>query len=140
MKRALLCAGLLAPALALAQAPAAEREAVPLDPAEREFVLAEMRDFLAMIEKVSAALARRDFDAVAAATRPLGAGGEKGRMPPQIAKKLPPRFRALARGTHEQLDVIAADAARRDAGHTLEQTSRLLAGCNACHAAYRFAK
>ena len=119
-------------------ASAQARSTVPLAPEEREFVLAEMRDFLGMLEKLAAGLAAGDFDAVAAAARPMGSGGEKGRMPPTIAQKLPPQFRAMARGTHDQLDVLAADAARRDARHTLEQTARLLATCNACHAAYQF--
>ena len=120
----------------LAQAPA--REAVLLDPAEREHVLGEMRDFLSLLEKVNGALARGDFDAIAGAARPPGAGGDKGRMPPAIAKKLPPGFRAMARSTLEQIDAIAAEAARRETSRTLEQVGRLLATCNACHAAYRF--
>jgi cytochrome c556 len=130
----------LAALLVSTTAAAQERLVVPLAPEEREFVLGEMREFLGMLEKVSAGLARGDFDAVAAAARPLGTGGEKGRMPPAIAQKLPPPFRALARSTHDQLDAIAADAARRDPRHTLEQTARLLATCNACHAVYQFPK
>jgi cytochrome c556 len=60
-------------------------------------------------------------------------------MPPAIAKKLPPEFRQLARATHEQFDALAADATgRRDARHTLAQTSALMQRCNACHAAFRF--
>ena len=136
MKGKLFFAAMLACAAAGAQAPG--RAVVPLEPAEREFVLAEMREFLGMLEKTVAALARGDFDAVAAAAQPLGTGGEKGRMPPAIAQKLPPQFRVLARSTHDQIDALAADAARRDSRHTLEQTGRLLATCNACHAAFQF--
>jgi cytochrome c556 len=134
MKTTLLVAALLLPAAA----PAQERTVVPLEPAEREHVLAEMRDFLGMMERINGALAAGDFDAIAAAARPLGTGGDKGRMPPAIMKKLPQGFRLMARSAHEQVDAIAADAARRDARHTLEQTSRLLATCNGCHAAWRF--
>jgi hypothetical protein len=128
---AVLLAVLALSAGALAQTPST-RTLVPLDPEEREFVLAEMRDFLGMIEKLAAALAQGDFGAVAAAAK----GG--GAMPPGIAKKLPPAFRAMARSTHEQIASIGSDAARQDLRHTLEQTSRLTATCNGCHAAYRF--
>jgi cytochrome c556 len=125
-------------AAASAQAP--ERTVVPLAAEEREHVLGEMRAFLAMLERITAALAERDFAAVAAAAKPLGTGGEQGRMPPAIAKKLPPAFRAMARSAHEQIDAIAADAAQGDLRRTLEQSSRLLATCNACHTAYRFSR
>ena len=118
---------------------AAQRAVVPLAPEEREHVLGEMRDFLTMLEQTASALARGDFDAVAAA-KPLGTGGEKGRMLPAIAGKLPAGFRAMARSAHEQIDALAADAALRDLRRSLEQTGRLLQTCNACHAAYQFPK
>jgi hypothetical protein len=60
-------------------------------------------------------------------------------MPPGIAQKLPPAFRKLAMSTHQQIDSLTADAAKRDTAHSLEQMSRLLQTCNACHAAFRFA-
>jgi cytochrome c556 len=112
---------------------------VPLTPEEREHVLGEMRDFLAALQGVTDGLARDDFGAAAAAARRVGAGSESGRMPPAIARKLPPEFRQLAKATHDGFDVLAADAAaRRDARHTLAQTSALMQRCNACHAAFRF--
>jgi hypothetical protein len=128
MKRILLVL-LLAAAPALAQD---ARTAVPLDAAEREHVLAQMRGFLSLLEKSTDALARNDFDALAA-LRPAGE-----RMPPGIAQKLPPAFRKLAMSTHQQIDTLTLDAAKRDARHSLDQISRLLQTCNACHAAYRF--
>jgi hypothetical protein len=108
------------------------RTLVALDAAEREHVLAEMRGFLSLLEKSTAALSRDDFDALAA-LRPTGE-----RMPPGIARKLPPAFRKLAMSTHQQIDTLSADAAKRDVRHSLEQVARLLQTCNACHAAYRF--
>jgi cytochrome c556 len=112
---------------------------VPLTPEEREHVLGEMRDFLAALQGVTDGLARDDFGAAAAAARRVGAGSESGRMPPAIARKLPPEFRQLAKATHDGFDVLATDAAaRRDARHTLAQTSALMQRCNACHAAFRF--
>jgi hypothetical protein len=108
------------------------RTVVPLDTAEREHVLAETRGFLSLLEGSTAALARDDFDALAS-LRP-----QAPQMPPGIAQKLPPAFRKLAMSTHQQIDLLASDAARRDARLSLEQISRLLQSCNSCHAAYRF--
>jgi hypothetical protein len=118
---------------------APQRTVVPLTTAERDHVLGEMRDFLAALQGVTAGLARDDFGAVAAAARKVGAGSEAGRMPPEIAKKLPLEFRRLAKATHDEFDVLAVDAAgRRDARHTLAQTSALMQRCNACHAVFQF--
>jgi hypothetical protein len=140
---ALLCAGCAGSPPPAAPPPESkagpQRFVVPLTPEERELVLGEMRDFLVALQSVTDALARDDFGAVAAAARKVGAGAEGGRMPPAIAKKLPPEFRQLARATHDGFDSLAADAvARRDARHTLAQTSALMQRCNACHAVYQF--
>jgi len=108
------------------------RTVVPLDAAERDHVLTEMRGFLGFVEKTLTALAHDDFGSIQSP-----AAGH-ARMPPGIAQKLPPAFRKLAMSTHQQIDSIAADAARRDMRHSLGQTARLLSTCNTCHAAYRF--
>jgi len=134
------CAGKPPPA---APAPEAKsgmyRVVVPLTLEERDHVLREMRDFLVALQGVTEGLAQNDFAAVSAAARKVGSGGEGGRMPPEIARKLPPEFRQLARATHDQFDSLAADAtARRDARHTLAQASALMQRCNACHALFRF--
>ncbi|HET7670176.1 MAG TPA: hypothetical protein VFK84_07195 [Burkholderiales bacterium] len=121
---------LLAASSALGQ----PRTEVALDPAEREHVLGEMRGFLVTVERFTSALAKGDFGALAAAA-PAAAPHE--RMRHGFAQKLPPAFRKLAFSTHEQLAAIGADASRRDARHSLEQVSRLLQTCNACHAAYQ---
>jgi cytochrome c556 len=134
------CAGSPPPVVAPPESKAGpQRAVVPLTTEEREHVLGEMRDFLAALQGITDGLARNDFAAVAAAARKVGAGSEAGRMPPEIARKLPAEFRQLARATHEGFDALAADAGtRRDARHTLAQTSALLQRCNACHAAFQF--
>jgi hypothetical protein len=131
------CAGLAFAAFAQSGT-APQRAVVPLAPEEREHVLGEMRDFLVALQGVTDGLARDDFGAVAVAARKVGAGSEAGRMPPAIAKKLPPEFRQLAKATHDGFDTLAVDASRRDARHSLAQASALMQRCNACHAAFRF--
>jgi len=76
--------------------------------------------------------------ALAAEREQVRPAANHARMPPGIAQKLPPAFRQLPMSTHQQIDTITADAAKREARHSLEQVSRLLQTCNACHAAYRF--
>ncbi len=143
LKQALCVAALALAGCTGAPPPAAgagdQRAVVPLTPDERAHVLGEMRDFLVALQGMADGLAREDFGAVAAAARKVGAGSGSGRMPPGIARKLPPEFRQLARATHDGFDAVAADAvARRDARHTLAQTSALMQRCNACHAAFQF--
>lgn len=126
-----------------ATAPASQardgRSVVPLTPEERDHVLGEMRDFLMALQRITDGLAREDGAAVAAAARAVGAGSPTGRMPPAIARKLPPDFRELARATHEDFDRIAAGASPSlDRSRTLGQTAVLLQRCTTCHAAFRF--
>ena len=85
-----------------------------------------------------AAPAPRGVKALAAEREQVRPAANHARMPPGIAQKLPPAFRQLPMSTHQQIDTITADAAKREARHSLEQVSRLLQTCNACHAAYRF--
>jgi cytochrome c556 len=132
-----------APASTQAAAPASQardgRSVVPLTPDERDHVLGEMRDFLMALQRITDGLAREDGAAVAAAARAVGAGSPTGRMPPAIARKLPPDFRELARATHEDFDRIAAGTSPSlDRSRTLAQTAVLLQRCTTCHAAFRF--
>ena len=133
------CAGSTPPAAHPPESKAGpQRVPVPLTPEEREHVLGEMRDLLVALQGVADGLARDDFSAVAVAARKVGAVSS-GQTPPAIAKKLPPEFRQLGRATREQFDALAADAVgRRDARHTLAQTSALMQRCNACHATFQF--
>lgn len=114
------------------------RVAIVLDPGERAFVLAEMRGFVAGLERISDALARDDMKGVADAARPLGAGRTHD-VPMALMGKLPLEFKTLALATHRSFDTLAADA---EAGGTPKKALSQLAGtlqqCVACHATYQF--
>lgn len=115
------------------------RVAIVLDPGERAFVLAEMRGFVAGLERISDALARDDMKGVADAARPLGAGRTHD-VPMALMGKLPLEFKTLALATHRSFDALAADA--QDGGtpkKALSQLADVLQKCVACHAAYQFA-
>jgi len=114
------------------------RVAIVLDPGERAFVLAEMRGFVAGLERISDALARDDMKGVADAARPLGSGRTHD-VPMALMGKLPLEFKTLALATHRSFDTLASDA---EAGGTpkqaLAQLAKTLQQCVACHATYQF--
>jgi len=124
------------------QPPAAaadQRVALRLLDDERHLVLLEMRNFLAVLQTIVAALPREDMKAIAAAARSMGSGAAN-EIPPKTVAKLPEAFKMLAGGVHTTFDVIALDAeALGDPKHTLAQVSELLQKCNACHGIYQVA-
>ena len=74
------------------------REVIVLEPGERAFVLREMRGFVAGVQQVTAALARDDLKAAAAAARDMGMAAAHD-APPALLAKLPLGFKTLAFGT-----------------------------------------
>lgn len=115
------------------------RVVVQLESGERALVLAEMRGFVAGLQRISQALAEEDMKTVAEVARSLGAGKAHD-VPPALIGKLPLEFKRLAFGVHEGFDTIAEDAS---SGATPKQVlgrlSGALQGCVACHARYQFA-
>lgn len=119
--------------------PAADgRTAIVLEPAERDFVLREMRGFVAGLQQLTAALARDDMKAAAEAARGMGLHAAHG-APAAMVAKLPLEFKTLGFGVHREFDAMAADAERvGDPRHTLGQLAGVLHKCVACHDAYQF--
>lgn len=114
------------------------RAIIILEPAEREFVLAEMRKFLETVEAITKGLADSDMTAVAASARGGGLENE-GSAPPSIVAKLPWAFKELAMDTHRAFDGLAGQA-EGGAGQTAMLTALgdLMNKCTTCHAGYRF--
>ncbi|HPP82145.1 MAG TPA: hypothetical protein PLZ50_01110 [Rubrivivax sp.] len=114
------------------------RTVVLLAPGERDFVLREMRGFVAGVQQATAALATDDMTAVAAAARKMGMGAAHD-APAAIVAKLPLEFKTLAFGVHRGFDTIALDAeSLRDPKHTLTQLGEVLGKCVECHDRYAF--
>jgi hypothetical protein len=112
------------------------RIAVMLEPAERTLVLAEMREFVAGVQKIADALSRDDMNGVATAARAMGTA-KMHDAPVAMMGKLPLGFKTLAFGVHRGFDAMATDA--QGIGmpkHSLAQLSDILQKCVACHAAY----
>jgi len=121
------------------------REAVTLEAAERDFVLAEMRHFVRAIRGILEGIADNDMKNVAAAARAAGLEVHRAQIAgpdgtaAAVARKVPPRFRALSLATHEAFDEMALHAQQpggRD--RVLTVLADNLNRCVVCHAAYRF--
>ncbi len=113
------------------------RTAIVLDPAERIFVLGEMRGFVAGLQQLTAALARDDMKAAAAAARAMGMAAAHS-APAAMVGKLPLEFKTLGFSVHREFDTIAMDAENlADPKHTLTQLAGALGKCVACHATYQ---
>lgn len=113
------------------------RQALLLEPGERDLVLAEMRAFLISVQSITAAVGNKDSVRIAIEARKVGAAAQQA-VPGSLAGKLPLTFKKLGFDTHIKFDMLALDAEElEDPEHSLQQLSELMQNCVACHEAYR---
>ena len=113
------------------------RAAIQLSPGEKDRVLAEMRAFLASVQKITQGVSSKDMKLVASAAREVGSAARK-EVPGSLMGKLPVGFKKLGFDTHTKFDNLARDAEELgDPGHALEQLGALMQNCVACHGAFR---
>ena len=111
------------------------RVAVRLNPAEREFVLTQMRGMLVNVQGIVNGLAGNDPGKVAEAAR--GSGRSAMNTSPTLMAKLPMAFRQLAKSLHDRFDTMAGEAEGGASGEMLlQRMSAQLATCVACHATF----
>lgn len=116
-----------------------ERIKLVLEPYERHLVLLEMRNFLHVLQTITAALPDEDMKTIADAARTMGSGAAN-EIPPATTAKLPETFKMLAGTVHTTFDVMALDAeSLGDPVHTQRQVAQMLQTCNACHGIYQVA-
>jgi cytochrome c556 len=114
------------------------RTSVHLQPAQRDFVLGEMRSLLTAVGQVSQALAEGNDAKVAAAARQVGSAAMHD-APPTLLAKLPLDFKVSAKGLHSGFDDLAAAAEKGEPAAALEgRLAGLVDRCSACHQSYRF--
>ena len=114
------------------------REAIVLEPAERDMVLGEMRAFLETVQAITEGIGNDDMASVVSAARPMGTAAQQG-VPGSLVSKLPLEFKKLGFDTHGKFEQLALDAEQLgDREHTLNQLTELLQNCTACHVMYRF--
>ena len=113
------------------------RQALMLEPGERDLVLGEMRLFLQTVQQIIQGVTDDDLQVVASAAKQVGAAAQKA-VPASLIKKLPLEFKKLGFDTHSKFDQLALDAEQfSDTQVVLEQLSALMTNCVACHELYR---
>ena len=113
------------------------RQAITLDPAERDLVLDEMRMFLSSVQKITQAVTAEDMVAAAKAAREVGLAAQQA-VPGSLMGKLPLAFKKLGFDTHSKFDALALDAEQLgDPTHALQQLSTLMNNCVGCHSVYQ---
>jgi cytochrome c556 len=114
------------------------RETVDLPAPMREHMLANMRDHLAALAEIQAALAAQDDQRVAdIAESRLGFSSLASHNAAHMAKFMPPAMQAAGTAMHRAASELARSAPEHDSQKTLAALATLSAQCVACHAAYR---
>ena len=111
-------------------------------PALKAHTLASMRQHLATLHDIQAALAQSQFDhAAMLAERHLGMSSLHDHKASENAQHMPPEMAAIGTAMHRaasQFVVVARDASvTGDLAAALGALSKVSAQCVACHAAYR---
>lgn len=119
-----------------AGAPGTVRIPLPLLPRMAEHQLENMRDHLAAVQEITAALSNGDFEGVGRAAARIGYSEQMGRMCERMGAGAP-GFNQLALQFHRTADTIAVAANRHDTNATLEALAATLQTCVGCHAVYR---
>jgi hypothetical protein len=118
------------------------REAIVVTAAERNYILGQMRLFVASIQTVAAGLGVDDRAEAseAAAARGAKRNANDPAFPPTLDAKLPPQWKQLGGGMRRGFDALAQGISAGDATQkSLEQLSIVMTNCVACHATYRVA-
>lgn len=113
------------------------RQAILLEPHQRDLVLAEMRMFVESLRDITRALGTDDSVLFQQAASRVGLDAQQG-VPLDLMKALPLPFKKLGMETHRKFDDLA-DHANQGASNEqlLVELSQLMNNCVACHAAYQ---
>jgi len=95
-----------------------------------------MRDHLVAVQKIIAGVAANDFDAIAAASKPIGYSEQMGAMCSHMGGGAP-GFTEQAIAFHHTADKIGDGARLHDMNAVLAALNETLSSCTACHAAFK---
>lgn len=119
-------------------APEDTREKVDMPEAMQEHMLANMRDHLAAIDAILAALGDEDFDTAAeVAEDRLGMSSLESHGARHMARVMPEPMRAIGTGMHRAASRFARVAEEGDALEAYRSLQSVTRNCVACHAGYR---
>jgi len=119
-----------------------QRVEVQFPPYLREHTLANMRDHLATLQEIQAALAAGKFDQAAdISERRLGMSSLAAHGAHDVAKYMPQGMQDVGSAMHRSASRFAVaaqnSAATNDVKPALAALAEVTANCVACHAAYR---
>ncbi len=112
------------------------RKPVPLLPAMAQHQKQNMRDHLAVVQEVVAAVATQDFAKAAQSAKRMGYSEAMGQMCEHMGSGAP-GFTEQALAFHHSADRIAEAAVAKDSAAVLNALGETLAACTTCHASYK---
>jgi cytochrome c556 len=116
------------------------RTEIVLAPAERDQILAEMRQLLKAVDAVVRGLGEPQQDLKQAEAAARGAGMTMAAdTSPAIMAKLPLAFKQMGMSIHKDMDALADAIAQKETPQQiLQRLSSMTARCTTCHDLYRF--
>jgi cytochrome c556 len=112
------------------------RKPLPLPAMMAEHQKQNMREHLAAVQAIIAAIGRDDMDGVAKASARIGYSEAMGQMCEHMGAATP-GFTTMALNFHHTADTIGEAARRGDRAGVLTALDRTLQTCVGCHATYR---
>ena len=112
------------------------RTPVPLVPMMAEHQKQQMRNHLAAVQEIVAALAKNDFPRVEEATKKIGYSDSMAQMCTHMGAAAP-GFTPTAISFHKTADRIGVAAKKKDRAAVLAALDATLSTCVACHSAYK---
>lgn len=114
------------------------RVQVDMPEAMQEHILANMRDHLAAIDEILAALGDEDFDTAAeVAESRLGMSSLESHGARHMARVMPEPMQAIGTGMHRAASRFARVAEEGDALEAYRSLQSVTQRCVACHSGYR---
>jgi hypothetical protein len=115
------------------------RIAVALTQAERDQILAEMRQLLKAVHGVMDGIVAQDLSRAEQSARTVGMAMAVD-VNPVIMAKLPLTFKAMGMSVHRDFDALANGIQSGERGdQVMRRLSALTGRCTACHDGFRFA-
>jgi len=116
------------------------RTEIVLAAAERDQILAEMRQLLKAVQGVVTGLGGSDGDLKMVEESARAAGmGMAADVNPALMAKLPLAFKQMGMSVHQDMDQLAEAVVRREPSpQILRRLSSITARCTTCHDLYRF--
>jgi hypothetical protein len=114
------------------------RARLDLKPAQKEAIKTTMREHLAALESIVAALARQDYEqAAAVAHSELGFPKHHEAMQREQGAVLPKKYQELAMEHHQAAEDLAEAISKKEMASILQHLSKTIQACTACHKAYK---